>query len=324
MHAHTMKALQFDRTGSLDALRFCDVPVPVAGHDEVLVKVHAAGINPSDIKNVLGRFPYTTVPRIPGRDFAGTVVAGPREWQGKDVWGSGKGVGFTRDGVHAEYVMLPVAALSLKPHTLSFMQAASCGVPYITALEALDRSGVQHGTRLLVIGGAGAVGSAAIALASLRGAQVVGAVRKPAQLDTLQTQGITSILLVDDASLADSVQQHFPGGADVILDTTGLWLAGAVGALRTRGTIAVISAPAERVVSFPLLDFYRSGGTVVGINSLLHELPACASMLDQLRTLFEEQGLHPPAHLHECALADGPRTYAAINDGDTRKTVFVL
>src|SRR6218665_1225145 len=80
-----MQALQFDKTGSLDALELRDVAMPVLGNGDVLVKVHAAGINPSDIKNVLGRFPYTTLPRIPGRDFSGIVIGGPDEWKGKNV-----------------------------------------------------------------------------------------------------------------------------------------------------------------------------------------------------------------------------------------------
>ena len=318
-----MKALQFDKTGTLDAIELRDVATPVPGNGDALIKIYAAGINPSDIKNVLGRFPYTTVPRIPGRDFSGVVIEGPAEWLGKAVWGSGKGIGFTRDGAHAEYVSFPVAGLSLKPASLSFPQAACVGVPYITALEALDRSGVKKDTQLLVIGATGAVGSAAIALAKMRGASIVGAVRKPEQQATLNAQGINSILLVDDTSLATNVRQHFPHGVDVVFDTTGLWLASAVSAIGTHGTIAVISAPAEKVASFPLLDFYRSGGNMVGINSLLHELPACADMLDQLTTLFDN-GLAAPMGLRECTLADGQNVYADIHNGHSQKSVFVM
>ena len=73
-----MKALQFDKTGDLSALRYVEVPTPLPGAGEVLVQIKAAGLNPSDVKNVLGRFPYTTLPRIPGRDFAGVVVEGPQ------------------------------------------------------------------------------------------------------------------------------------------------------------------------------------------------------------------------------------------------------
>ena len=66
-----MKALQFDRTGDLAALELVDMPDPLPAADEVRVEIRAAGLNPSDVKNVLGRFPYTTLPRVPGRDFAG-------------------------------------------------------------------------------------------------------------------------------------------------------------------------------------------------------------------------------------------------------------
>jgi NADPH:quinone reductase len=318
-----MKALQFEKTGTLDALALREVALPALAGNDALIKVHTSGINPSDIKNVLGRFPYTTLPRIPGRDFAGVVMEGPDEWKGKSVWGSGKGVGFTRDGAHAEYLAFPVSGLSLKPETLSFAEAACVGVPYITALEALDRAGVKKGTQLLVIGAAGAVGRAAIALSTLRGANILGAVRKPAQQAALQSQGVNSILLADETSLAGSVQQHFTGGADVIFDTTGLWLAGAVSALRVHGTIAVISAPAERIVSFPLLDFYRSGGNMVGVNSLLHELPACADMLDKLRVMFDN-GLAAPDNLSERTLADGVQAYRDVDAGCGQKCVFVM
>lgn len=163
-----MKALQFDKTGDLSSLRFVDVPTPVPGADEVLVEIKAAGLNPSDVKNVLGRFPYTTLPRIPGRDFAGVVVQGPQALIGREVWGTGRDLGFFADGSHAQFVKLPATGVAAKPAHLSFAQAASLGVPYTTAWDALERSLVTGETRLLVIGG-GAVATAALALAKVRG-----------------------------------------------------------------------------------------------------------------------------------------------------------
>ena len=71
-----MRALKFYQTGSLDDLRFEEVSLPTPGPGEVLIQVKAAAINPSDIKNVQGKMHETTVPRIPGRDFAGTIVKG--------------------------------------------------------------------------------------------------------------------------------------------------------------------------------------------------------------------------------------------------------
>ena len=173
-----MKALQFSATGDLASLRFVDVATPVPAAGEVLVQIKAAGLNPSDVKNVLGRFPYTTLPRIPGRDFAGVVVEGPQALLGQEVWGTGRDLGFFADGSHAEFVKVSAKGVAHKPSHLSFAQAASLGVPYTTAWDALERSGVGKGTRLLVIGANGAVGSAALALAKIRGAQVLAAVRR--------------------------------------------------------------------------------------------------------------------------------------------------
>ncbi len=319
-----MQALQFDRTGSLDALQLRHVEVPRPAADEVLIKIEAAGINPSDVKNILGRFPYTSLPRIPGRDFAGTVIEGPAMWKGKSVWGSGKGVGFTRDGSHARYLTFPVAGLSLKPDTLSFVQAASVGVPYITALEAMERSAVKNGTNLLVIGAAGAVGHAAMAIAALRGARILAAVRKPQQQVTLQQQGINTVLIEENKRVTDSVGQYFPAGADVVFDTTGLQLSLAVSAVAIHGAVVVIAAPATGMDSFPLLDFYRKGGNLVGVNSLLHELPACAQMLDKLRILFDESGLKVSTALAEYALRDGLQAYRAVEKGCAEKCVLVM
>lgn len=141
-----MKALQFDRTGDLAALELVDMPDPLPAADEVRVEIRAAGLNPSDVKNVLGRFPYTTLPRVPGRDFAGVVVEGPKALLGQAVWGTGREPGFFRDGSHAQFLTLPAAGVALKPESLSFAQAASCGVPYSTAWDALQRSQVKAGT----------------------------------------------------------------------------------------------------------------------------------------------------------------------------------
>src|ERR1700737_1571714 len=131
-----MRALKFYQTGSLDDLRVEEVTVPIPAEGEVLVEVKAAAINPSDIKNVQGKMHETTVPRIPGRDFAGTIVKGPDELLGQSVFGSGGNLGFGRDGSHAEYLTIPVPAVIPLPKNLSFEQAAGIGVAYITAWGA--------------------------------------------------------------------------------------------------------------------------------------------------------------------------------------------
>ena len=114
-----MKALQFSATGDLAALSFVEVDKPLPAAGEVLVQVKAAGLNPSDVKNVLGRFPYATLPRIPGRDFAGVVVEGPQQLVGQAVWGTGRDLGFFADGSHAQYLTVSAKGVAHKPTHLS-------------------------------------------------------------------------------------------------------------------------------------------------------------------------------------------------------------
>lgn len=317
-----MKALQFDKTGDLSALRYVEVATPVPGADEVLVEIKAAGLNPSDVKNVLGRFPYTTLPRIPGRDFAGIVVEGPQALVGQHVWGTGRELGFFADGSHAQFVKLPANGVALKPTHLSFAQAASLGVPYTTAWDALERSLVTAETRLLVIGG-GAVGSAALALAKVRGAQVLAAARRPEQVKELQDQGFQTLHLDKPEDLGAQVNAVFKGGADVIFDTTGFWLPASVAALATFGRIAIIAAPVDGMVQLPALALYRKGGSVVGINSLLYGVQACAAMLDQFGQFFDQDLLPLPQGLFESPLAEGLERYAEVNQGSGDKVILL-
>ncbi|WP_455825790.1 quinone oxidoreductase family protein [Pseudomonas graminis] len=318
-----MKALQFSATGDLAALRFVDVATPVPAADEVLVQIKAAGLNPSDVKNVLGRFPYTTLPRIPGRDFAGVVVQGPPALVGQEVWGTGRDLGFFADGSHAQYLTVSANGVAHKPTHLSFAQAASLGVPYTTAWDALERSGVGKGTRLLVVGANGAVGSAALALAKIRGAQVLAAVRKADQIEVLQAQGFEAIALGAPETLGVQVNAVFKGGADVIFDTTGFWLPAAVAGLAPFGRVAIIAAPLDGHVQLPALALYRKGGSVVGINSLLYNCEQCAGMLEQFGRFFDEGLLPLPTGLREVALADGVHCYEEVNGGSADKIIFL-
>lgn len=317
-----MKALQFDKTGDLSSLRFVEVPTPVPGANEVLVQIKAAGLNPSDVKNVLGRFPYTTLPRIPGRDFAGVVVDGPQALIGQEVWGTGRELGFFADGSHAEFVKLPANGVAPKPTHLSFAQAASLGVPYTTAWDALERSLVNRETRLLVIGG-GAVATAALALAKVRGAQLLAAARRPEQVKDLQALGYQTIQLDKPEDLGAQVNAVYRGGADVIFDTTGFWLPASVAALATFGRIAIIAAPVDGHVQLPALALYRKGGSVVGINSLLYGVEACAAMLEQFGKFFDEDLLPLPQGLVEAPLAEGLARYADVNQGRGDKVILI-
>jgi NADPH:quinone reductase-like Zn-dependent oxidoreductase len=102
----------------------------------ITVQMKAAAINPSDIKDVSGRFKSTTLPRTPGWDFAGVFVKAKKH-EGEEVWGSSPNLGIVHDGFHAEYVAVPAEPLSLRPKSLSIEQSAAIGIPFITAWASL-------------------------------------------------------------------------------------------------------------------------------------------------------------------------------------------
>jgi NADPH:quinone reductase len=316
-----MRALRFERVGDLGDLRLTQVPEPQPVAGEVLVRIVAAGLNPSDVKNVQGRFPYTTLPRTPGRDFAGIVEEGPPEQVGAEVWGTGRELGFTRDGTHAELLTLPADAVAMRPRSLSFAQCAACGVPYTTALSALERSQCSPGGGVLVIG-AGAVGKAAIDIARWRGASVVAAVRNPEHARSLRDRGVPAIVLGPPDTLRGAVEEHFPPGADVVFDTTGAWLAPAVSALATFGRLAVIAAPLDGHERVPVLALYRKGGTIVGVNSLLYDARACAPMMARLAQGFDAGSLPPPGNPALVPLDEGVRGYRRVDQGGSEKLVL--
>ncbi|WP_249673526.1 quinone oxidoreductase family protein [Pseudomonas abieticivorans] len=317
-----MKALQFSRTGDLAALALVDVPKPVPAAGEILVQIKAAGLNPSDVKNVLGRFPYTTLPRIPGRDFAGVVVEGPAHLLGQSVWGTGKNLGFMNDGSHAEYLTVTADGVALMPKSLSFVQAASLGVPYTTAWDALERSQVAAGTRFLVIG-SGAVGDAAMALGRARGAEVLVAVRRQSEAARLQAAGYRTLVLGAADALGAQVDAVFKGGAEVVFDTTGAWLPAAVSALATFGRLAIIAAPVDGLVQLPALALYRRGGVLVGVNSLLYTCAECARMLEHFGQHFDDGLLPLPVDLQASPLVEGVARYAEVNGGSSQKVILL-
>ena len=110
-----MRAVRLHAFGAFDGLRVEELPDPRPHAGEVVVKIRAASLNPSDTKNALGRMEGTTLPRTPGRDFAGVVIDGPADLLHREVWGTGGDVGFTRDGTHAEAIVLPADGVRLKP-----------------------------------------------------------------------------------------------------------------------------------------------------------------------------------------------------------------
>jgi NADPH:quinone reductase len=282
-----MTALSFAQYGPPSVLSLVEREVPEPGPGDVLIEVRASGINPSDIRNVEGVF-HSPLPRTPGRDYAGTVIAGAAR-VGQDVWGSGPSFGIARDGAHARYAMISADWVSAKPAGLSMEQAASVGVPFITAWSALVTQGrIQAGETILIIGAAGAVGRAATQIAQWKGARVIPAIRAKAAVPA----GTIDTLTHD---MPRAVRELTEGkGADLVLDGVGGALfEPALTSLREGGRHLAIVSKGMRRVSFDLTDFYHNKTHLIGVDSLKLTGPEIASIMDQLRPGFEAGDLRP-------------------------------
>jgi NADPH2:quinone reductase len=321
-----MRALKFYQTGSLDDLHVEEVSVPIPAAGEVLVEVKAAAINPSDVKNVQGKMHETTVPRIPGRDFAGMIVKGPDELLGRSVFGSGGNLGFGRDGSHAEYVAVPVTAVIPLPKNLSFEQAAGIGVAYITAWAALvNAAQIQAGETALILGTTGAVGSAATRIARKLGARVIGTARKVADIPPASALPVDDWIDLEAVDLATGVRRLTNGrGADIVFDVVGGALfEQCLSALAWRGRQVAISSSPEPRVSFNLVDFYHNESRLLGVDSLKLSFEETAEILRQL-TPGIESGAFPPPAVETFRLDEGPRLYRDVAESKIKtKPVLV-
>lgn len=302
-----MKALRFEQFGTPDVLVHQDIPVPALNAGEVLVKVHAAAINPSDVKIVSGVF-GGALPRTPGRDFAGVVVEGPLA--GKEVWGSGAGFGFRRDGAHAEHVVLPTSWLSEKPAGLSMVEAAAVGAPFVTAWHALvDVGKMTAGETLLITGGLGAVGRAATQIARHLGARTIVAARGKAASEADDTIDISK------KDLPEAVRTATWGkGADVVLDAVGGPLfEPALKSLALGGRQLVITSVGQTRVEFDLADFYHNRSTLLGVDTAKLTGEEIAGILDQLKAAFDGGSFKTPPvrQWHFDQVADAYRSTAA-------------
>jgi len=290
MSSNLMRALRFAEFGPPSVLRFEEVVIPEPGEGEALVHVKAAGLNPSDIGNVSGRFKATTLPRTPGRDFAGTVVKG-KHHEGEEVWGSAPRLGIVHDGSHAEYVVVPAETVSLKPKSLSMVQAAAIGIPYITAwASVVSAAQIQPGETILIVGAGGAVGQAATQIANGKQARVIGAA-----VTSNPIPGTVSVVNTRTEDLREKVLELTAGkGVDVVFDTVGgPMFEPALRSLRFRGRHVAISSREPRV-SFNLVDFYHNFSQLLGVDTYGLTSRHVGEIAAELRPGFETGVLKPP------------------------------
>ncbi|HET8852466.1 MAG TPA: NADP-dependent oxidoreductase [Ktedonobacteraceae bacterium] len=282
-----MRAIAIDAYGGPERLQVMDLPIPQIGPDDVLLRVQAAGVNPADISIREGRSAQMlplTFPAIMGSDFAGTVaqvgahVTTVRE--DAQVYGIAFG-----GGTYAEYLRVPATGeFAALPASLDFVRAAALPMAGMTALGALDTAALAKGAVLLIVGGAGGIGTFAIQMAAQLGAHVIATARTEDQ-EYLRSLGAAETVDFTQSNVVEAVRTSHPGGVDAVLDVvSGSAAIGQVAqALRTGGRLL------STVYAVDPAQFAERGITAVNVVR-----PQGAAVLRRLSRMVEAGELRVP------------------------------
>jgi NADPH2:quinone reductase len=321
-----MRALRFTEFGDPGVLQVTDLPDPTGTPQEAVIRIEAASVNPSDVKNVAGGMEWTVLPRTPGRDFAGVVVGGPPEWQGVAVWGTGGDTGFTRDGSHAELMSVPVEALVRKPERLSFDEASTVGVNFVVAwYGAVETAQLVAGETIAIFGVSGGVGGAVAQIAHALGAKVIGVDRRRPGLETPAAAVVDDFVVFDPtADVAAEIKQLTGGaGVQVVYDAVGgVTTPAALASLALRGRLVVISAVGTRTVDIDLLDLYRNEIRIFGTDSTKLGVVDSARRLQEMAPYFESGEFRPLPIAKTYPLDDAAAAYQAVADHTVGRVVI--
>jgi len=322
-----MKAIVQDAYGSTDVLELRDIDTPAIADDEVLVRVHAAGVD-RGVWHVMTGLPYPIrlagyglrAPKnpVPGSDLAGVVESVGKDvtrfQPGDEVFGIGK-------GSFAEFARAPENKLAPKPANLTFEQAATVAISGLTALQGLrDRGRVGPGQKVLIIGASGGVGTYAVQLAKTFGAEVTG-VCSTAKVDLVRSLGADHVVDYTQDDFADGSSRY-----DVILDIGGnTSLARLRRALTPRGTLVITGGETDgrwlggtdRQVRALMLSPFVGQTLGTFISSENHE------DLLVLRELIEA-GKVTPAIDRSFALGEAPEAVRYVSEGHARGKVVVV
>jgi NADPH2:quinone reductase len=256
-----MRAAFYERTGpAQDVIVIGAVEAPQPSAGEVLVRVHASGVNPSDVKKRAGRMPAPAdYPRIiPHSDGAGVIEAvgegvsstriGQRVWLWNAQWRRSSGTA-------AEIITLAAGKTVQLPDNVSFAEGACLGIPAQTAWVAAMEGGPAPGRTILVHGGAGAVGSLAVAIAAKAGARVIATASTDEKARIASLAGATEVIRYRDRDVVAAVMELTEGrGADHIVDVDfGANRRVNAAILAENGSIAAYSAPSAPVFQ---MDYY--------------------------------------------------------------------
>ena len=323
-----MKAIAQSRYGSADVLELRDIDKPEIGDGEVLVRVHAAGVD-RGVWHLMTGLPYFLRPILPdlglrapknpvrGSDVAGVVAAVGKdvtEFQpGDEVFGIGV-------GSYAEYTRVPGNKLAEKPANLTFEQAAVVPISGLSALQAVRDSGkVQPGQKVLIIGASGGVGTFAVQIAESLGAEVTG-VCSTTKVDMVRSLGADHVIDYTREDFADGERRY-----DVILDTGGHnSLSRLRRALSPKGTVVIVGAETDgkwfggfdRSIRAMLLSRFVSQELVAFVSS------ENAQDLIAIKELIEAGKVTPTVD-RTFSLSEAPKAISYLTEGHARGKVAI-
>jgi NADPH:quinone reductase-like Zn-dependent oxidoreductase len=323
-----MKAIVQDHYGSPDVLELREIARPAPGDNEVLVRVHAAGVD-RGVWHLMTGLPYflrLIIPELgsrgPKNPVRGSDVAGVVEAVGKDVtrFRPGDEVFGIGMGSYAEYTRVLENKLAPKPANVTFEQAAVTPISGLTALQAVRDSGnVRPGQKVLILGASGGVGTFAVQIAKSFGADVTG-VSSTTKMDLVRSLGADHVIDYTKDDFADE-ERHF----DVIVDTGGhSSLSHLRRALTPKGTLVIVGAETDgkwfggfdRSIRAMLLSRFVAQKLIAFVNSENHE------DLIAIKELIEAGKVTPTVD-RTFSLDEAPKAMSYLVDGHARGKVAI-
>jgi NADPH:quinone reductase-like Zn-dependent oxidoreductase len=319
-----MKAIVYSAYGSSDVLKCEEIEKPTAGDDEVLIKVHAASVNPLDWRLMRGR-PYILrimfglrKPKIrPGRDVAGqveTVGSNVKQFKpGDAVFGVCK-------GAFAEYACAAESRLAIKPDNVTFEQAASVPVAAFTALQGLrDKGRIRPGQRVLINGASGGAGTFAVQIAKSDGTEVTG---------VCSTRNVGMVRSIGADHVVDYTQEDFTTLGqryDLILDCVGNHsLLALRRVLSPRGTCVIVGAP-KKVSLIGVLALWTATWVWSRFGNRKYVMFIAKSSQEHLSTMRElmTAGKVTPVIDKRYGLSEVPEAVRYLEEGHARGKVVI-
>lgn len=279
----SMKAVRISNYGGLDTLAFENVPQPAPGNGEVLIRVFSTSVNPFDCAvraGYLSSYFNHTLPLVLGTDVSGII-----EEAGTGVTGFKRGdevyarAGVIRDGAYAEYVVVPVSDVALKPQSLDHIHAAALPHVTLTAWQALfEIADLAHDQTILIHGAAGGVGHIAVQLAKLHGAKVIGTAS--GNIGFLRELNVDQAIDYSATRFEEAIDEK----VDVVLDTIGGdTQARSWGILKPGGIlISTVQAPSEE---FAVANGVRQ--------AMVFSSPPIGKVLTEIARLVDSGQIHP-------------------------------